>query len=307
MADARASTAVTLAQLGENALVARLVKDLPRGREVLVGPGDDCAVIGRPRDPRWTLLKADCAIESIHFVPDEDPRRVGWKALCRSLSDIAAMGGEPLHALVTVAAPREMAVSKLAALYAGLRKAARRFGVGIVGGETARSPGPLFINVALTGRVERSRCILRSGGKPGDLLYVTGRLGGALTGKHLDFVPRLIEARWLTAHARIHAMMDLSDGLGADLPRLAAASGCGVELWEERIPRTRNCTLDQALGDGEDYELLFVAPKRGAEQLEISWKKKFPNLPLTPVGILTRSGGAQPKLFTTRYGFDHFA
>lgn len=217
------------------------------------------------------------------------------------------MGGEPRHALITVAAPRTMEVSRLTALYAGLRKAARRFRFGIVGGETARSPGPLLLSVALTGTVERSRCILRSGGKPGDLLYVTGRLGGSLAGKHLDFVPRLIEARWLTAHFRIHAMIDLSDGLGSDLPRLATASRCGFELWNERVPRTPHCTLEQALGNGEDYELLFAIAKREAKKLVLSWKKKFRNLPLTPIGALTRSAGTGPELFTQSHGFDHFA
>lgn len=297
---------MTLAQLGEPALVARLIKNLPRGSDLLVGPGDDCAVIGRPRDHRWTLLKTDCAIEQIHFRAEENPRRVGWKALCRSLSDIAAMGGEPRHALITVAAPRTLDVSRLAGLYAGLRKAAKRYGVGIAGGETARSPGPLFINVALSGTVERSRCILRSGGRPGDLLHVTGRLGSSLAGRHLDFLPRLIEARWLTAHFSIRAMIDLSDGLGADLPRLAAASGCGFELWPERVPRTQGASLEQALDDGEDYELLFAVRKGDAKQLQVSWKKTFPRLPLTPIGILTRSGKGAPDIFTS-HGFDHFA
>ena len=209
---------------------------------MLVGAGDDCAVIGRPRDARWQLLKTDAVVEGVHFLAAEDPQRVGWKALCRAISDIAAMGGVPAHALITLAAPPTTRVARVKALYAGLRKAARKYGVAIVGGETSRSPGPLFLNVALTGWVERQHCVLRSGGRPGDLLYVTGRLGGSLAGKHLDFQPRLEEARWLVSHFKPRAMMDLSDGLAADLPRLAAASHCGYVVDEERLPLNRGCT-----------------------------------------------------------------
>jgi thiamine-monophosphate kinase len=305
MAGPGRSSAVTLGQLGEDAVVARLVRGLPTGSDVLVGPGDDCAVLGRPRDARWTLFKTDCVIENIHFRPDEDASRVGWKALARALSDIAAMGGEPSHGLITIAAPREMPAIRLDALDAGLRKAARRFDVAIVGGETARSPGPLFLSVALTGTVEHDRCVLRSGGKPRDAIYVTGRLGGSLQGKHLDFIPRLAEARWLTSHLKVHAMMDLSDGLAADLPRLAAASDCGFTLWENEIPRTRGCTLAQALADGEDYELLFTVAAREASSLESSWRKAFPRLRLTRIGELAlQSEIRNPKSFR---GFDHFA
>ena len=178
----------------------------------------------------------------------------------------------------------------------------------IVGGETSRTDGPLFIsNVALTGTVARGRCVLRSGGKPGDALYVTGRLGGSRAAKHLDFTPRLEAARWLAANFRPHAMMDLSDGLAADLPRLAQASSRlpGFALCEENLPRTRGCTVAQALNDGEDYELLFAIGPRAARQLEPSWRKQFPKLPLTRIGVLTRSTiNHQPS---TRHGFDHFA
>src|SRR5262249_45185593 len=161
--------------------------------------------------------------EGVHFEKKENPARVGWKALCRAVSDIAAMGGLPRHALVTIAVAREVKMAWLRGLYAGLRAAARRLGVSIVGGETSRSPGRAVMSVALTGEVERLRCVTRAGGRAGDFLFVTGRLGGSLAAKHLDFIPRLAEARWLTANFRIRAMMDLSDGLGADLPRLAKA------------------------------------------------------------------------------------
>ena len=276
----------TLADLGENRVVAALTRRLALGDDVRAGAGDDCAVIGRPRDARWQLLKTDVVIEGVHFLTDEDPRRVGWKALARAVSDIAAMGGMPSHALITLGARSETAVSWVKGLYAGLRKAARKFGVSIVGGETSHSPGPLFVNVALTGWVERTRCAFRSGGTPCDALYVTGRLGGSLRGKHLDFVPRLREARWLTAHFAIHAMMDLSDGLAADLPRLAAASHCEFEVFEDRIPCAPGSTPTQALADGEDYELLFAVSPSDSSRLESGWRKQFPRLLLSRVGSL---------------------
>ncbi len=298
----------TLADLGEDRLVSALTHRLALGEDVRVGAGDDCAVIGRPRDARWQLLKTDVVIEGVHFLPEEDPLRVGWKALCRAISDIAAMGGVPAHALITLAAAPATPVAKVEALYAGLRKAARKFGVSIVGGETARSPGPLFVNVALTGWVERARCVLRSGGRPGDALYVTGRLGGSHAGKHLDFTPRLAEARWLVTHFKPRAMMDLSDGLAADLPRLAAASGCGFEILREDLPLTRGATPESALTDGEDFELLFALPPRLAARLEPAWHRQFPRLPLTHIGTLRASQlstlHSQPS---AARGFDHFA
>jgi thiamine-monophosphate kinase len=281
------------------------VPRLATGKEVRVGVGDDCAVLGRPRDVRWQLLKTDAVVEGVHFLPTEDLRRVGWKAMCRALSDIAAMGGEPRHALVTLAVAPSRKVDDVRALYAGLRQAARKFGVSIVGGETSRSPGPLFLSIALTGEVERTRCTLRSGGRPGDVLYVTGRLGGSRAGKHLDFTPRLAEARWLVAHFRLRAMMDLSDGLAADLPRLAAASRCGFTLDRSAIPRTAGCTLEQALADGEDHELLFALAPRDCSKLEREWRRAFPKLPLTRIGALNpQSAIRNPQ---SHGGFDHFA
>jgi thiamine-monophosphate kinase len=246
-------------------------------------------------------------VEGVHFEGSESWERVGWKAICRPISDIAAMGGMPEHALVTLAIASETELARAKALYRGLRRACERFGVVIVGGETARSPGPLFCSIALAGRVERTRCVRRSGGAPGDAIYVTGRLGGSMaTGKHLDFTPRLAEARWLTEAFRLHAMMDLSDGLGADLPRLAAASGCGFEIWEDCVPRTHGCTVAEALGDGEDFELLFcVAPTAGL-RLETAWRKRFPRVPLTRIGALL-APRRRKQVMKTAHGFDHFA
>ncbi len=295
--------------------MASLVRGLASGPQVRVAAGDDCAVLGAPGAARWQLLKADALVEGVHFLPEADPRRIGWKALCRAISDVAAMGGVPEHALVTLAVHPEVEVAWVKRLYTGLEHAARRFGVRIVGGETSRSPGPLFLNITLTGTVERGRCVRRSGGKPGDALYVTGRLGGSIQGKHLNFTPRLAEARWLTEHFRLHAMMDLSDGLGADLPRLAAASGCGYGLG--KVPATPGCSQEQALNDGEDYELLFALDPKQCARLETLWPQAFPKLRLSRIGELTAPLAPPPESgppesepansLHTRHGFDHFA
>ncbi|MGV3532037.1 MAG: thiamine-phosphate kinase [Chthoniobacteraceae bacterium] len=294
-----------LSEIGEDALVATLTAGLELGEDVQIGAGDDCAVIGAKRAPRWTLLKTDAVVEGVHFGADEDWRRVGQKAMNRAISDIAAMGGVPQHALVAVAVRREESVERMKRLYQGMEKAARAFEVAIVGGETSRSPGGMFLSVTLTGWVERERCVLRSGGKPGDAVYVTGRLGGSIAGRHLDFKPRVAEARWLVESFLPSAMMDLSDGIGADLPRLADASGCGYELWRDRIPKARGCTVEQALSDGEDYELLFTIAEAKTGDLEQEWKADFPKVPLTRIGALvsaSRGGNLRSD-----HGFDHFA
>jgi thiamine-monophosphate kinase len=165
----------------------------------------------------------------------------------------------------------------------------------------------MFISVMLSGEVERHLCVFRDGGKAGDRLFVTGRLGGSGAGRHLTFEPRVEEARWLTRHFQLHAMMDLSDGLGADLPRLARASGCGWRLDEAVIPLNAGCTARQGISDGEDYELLFALAPREAYRLQILWPRKFPGLPLTEIGELTDAAPARGKKKASLHGYDHFA
>lgn len=259
----------SLSQLGENALLKRLLHNLPENDALIVGPGDDCAVVSRDED--WdTLLKTDVVVEKVHFTPDTEPERIGRKALARAVSDIAAMGGIPEHALITILCYPSRPVELLEGIYRGMGSLARRFGISLAGGETSGLPyDGLVINVALTGKVERGQAILRSGGAPGDLLFVSGLLGGSFpTGWHLDFEPRVELARGLLkAGIRPSAMMDLSDGLGTDLPRLAAASGCGFEVDESKLPCRPGFTPADAVSHGEDYELLFALSPDEAEKL----------------------------------------
>jgi thiamine-monophosphate kinase len=291
-----------LRDASEDRFLEMLLADLPLGQNTLVGPGDDCAVVQGLGIRGKLLLKTDCVVEGVHYLPEDDPQKVGWKALCRPLSDVAAMGGEPLHAMVSIMSPEDRTIAYWRSIYKGLSKAAGRFGVGIVGGETSRSQC-VAVSVSLIGRVEGARLITRSGGRPNDLLFVTGTLGGSFGGRHLNFVPRIAEGRWLSSHRYARAMIDLSDGLATDLPRLAAASKCGFQIDSAALPKTRGCDSVQAMCDGEDYELLIAVDPRLAAQLRRGWREMFPRLRLTEIGRLTKpeaSSTALPR------GFDHF-
>lgn len=300
---------MNVSDLGEDGLVAALLAQLPAGpgRGVVAGAGqDDCALVRIPGAKRWQLLKTDCVIEGVHFSPATAPRAVGRKALCRPLSDLAAAGGKPAHALVTLALRPSMPAEWAAGVYDGIGRAAEEYGVTVVGGETARTPGPCWLSVCLTGTVRPGRAVTRGGGRPGDRLYVTGRLGGSfLSGRHLLFQPRLAEARWLVKHFPVRAMMDLSDGLAADLPRMARASGTGFAVGAGQVPRAEGCTVEQALGDGEDYELLFAVGPKHADKLEHAWGARWPAVPLTGIGELAEPG-VTVGLGDER-GYDHFA
>jgi thiamine-monophosphate kinase len=293
-----------LRQLGEDRLLAQLLPHLPAAKSVVAGAGDDCALVEVRGAQDLLVLKTDCVVERVHFARDASAVQVGWKALMRPLSDFAAVSALPEFALVTLMVPSATSTSWVRQLYRGLKRAAARFEVAIVGGETSRTTGPAAITVAVVGFVEKDRRVLRSGGKSGDDLFVTGRLGGGLRGKHLRFVPRIHESRWLTRNFRVHAMIDLSDGLGADLPRLAKASQLGFTLDMERVPLSRGCKIDNAMSDGEDYELLFAIAPRHRAQLEKSWRKKFPRIALTRIGSLNQQSAISNQQLPG--GYVHF-
>ena len=289
----------TIGELGEDGLIAQLCEGLPSNERVLVGPGDDCAVVEVGGE--LVLLKTDAVVEGVHYLSDENPKRVGWKAVARVLSDFAAMGGAPGELLVTVAASREVEVLWFTELYEGMKSCLEQFGGVIVGGETSSLPigASTVISIAGRGSVQRERLVTRSGGKARDGIYVTGVLGGSIKGKHLDFHPRIREAAWLAEHFSLTAMMDLSDGLAKDLPRLAKASGCGFFINEDSVPCSEDVALREALGDGEDYELLFTCCE--AAGLLGKWAESFPNLRLTRIGELTAD-----QETSLAGGWDHF-
>ena len=279
-----------LSALGEDRLLEQISLHLPwrKTRKILAGPGEDCAIVDTQRGQNYLVLKTDCVVEGVHFLRRTNALNVGWKAMMRPLSDFAATSALPQFALITLIAPEKTEVAWVRQLYRGLRRAADRFGISIVGGESSGTPGPIAISVSIVGLVERTRAVSRRGGKPGDDLFVTGCLGGALKQKHLRFLPRIAESRWLTKNFSIHAMMDLSDGLGADLPRLARASKVGFDIELENLPLARGATIENAISEGEDYELLFAVSPRDRNSLDRQWRRKFPELPLTRIGSLNR-------------------
>ena len=293
-----------LRDIGEDRLLGQLFPRLSPGKEVRNGPGDDCAVVETRDHQNLLVLKTDCVVAGVHFSPTANALHVGWKAMMRPLSDFAATSAVPQFALITLIAPEKTKVEWVERLYRGLSRAAKRFKVSIVGGEMSGTAGPVAISVSVVGFVERNRCVSRRGGKAGDDLFVTGRLGGALKQKHLQFVPRIVESRWLTRNFPIHAMMDLSDGLGADLPRLAKASGVGFTIEMEDLPLARGAKVDNAISEGEDYELLFAISQRKRARLFRSWKKKFPKLLLTRIGSFSRLSTRNYQLLPS--GYTHF-
>ena len=291
----------------EGELLALISRELPTvDVGVLTGIGDDCAVLQPVTEGgSLELLKTDALVEGVHFANGTPWHKVGWKALCRPLSDIAAMGGSPRHALITVAAPLSWTSSEWRTLYRGIAKAAREFGVSVVGGETVRSPGPLFLSVTLTGSVSARNLKLRSGANPGDLICVTGKLGGSFkSGRHLTFQPRVAEGRWLGGEGAVTAMMDLSDGLGSDLPKMALESACSFRLAPDSMPKHTSCSVSEALSDGEDYELLLTVNPRHWPSLQSRWDQASPMLSLTPIGLMLPSGEDSTPLTE---GYDHLA
>ncbi len=292
----------TLADIGEDALVRLLTRTLKTDNDVLLGPGDDCAVVRMPRGAQSLVLKTDTIVEGVHFTAETPAKWIGRKAMARVLSDFAAMAAIPRHALVTLIAPPTTWVKRVQAIYQGLSKLADEFEVRVVGGETSRGD-QLSLTVSLSGFVPARRWITRSAARAGDVLYVTGRLGGSIRGRHLRFQPLVKESLIIAEKLKPTAMMDLSDGLAKDLPRLAAASGVGWHLLLDQIPITAGCSLPQALHDGEDYHLLFATAPTLKKQALMECQALCPGLRFHAIGKLTE--GEKSGLLE-RGGWDHF-
>jgi len=304
-------------------------------RELRLGIGDDAALF-RARPGHEIVLTCDWFLEGTHFLRGKHPpSSVGWKCLARAVSDIAAMGGLPRCFLLSLALPASHTGRWLDQFLGGLRRASGEFQCSLAGGDTTRR-NEILINVTVIGEIQTGRAALRSGARPGDLVYVSGRLGEAELGlqllkrslrgtrpkdpgmkKHLYPEPRLALGQWLAKNQLASAMMDLSDGLSSDLPRLCAASGVGARLeavkipvarTSNRSPKNRAATLRLALHGGDDYELLFTVPGKRAKLLP----RSFQGLLLTPIGIvipdrkivLVNDGGREHQL--TPGGWDPF-
>ena len=278
-------------------LINKLTLGLPADETVITGPGDDCAVLQIAE--QTLLFKTDAIVEGVHFGEDASPEQIGHKALARPLSDIAAMGGDPTHALITLGINKDIKQNYVEAVYTGLRSCAAQYGVNIVGGEITTLPH-LTLSVSLLGTVKNP--MMRFGSNTGDAIFVTGELGRSIAEHHLNFNPRIIESRWLSDSFDIHAMIDLSDGLASDLRHLLTIN-TGAEILVSALPIRRvagelaqqnpssKSAMLAALTDGEDYELLFTVSRKDAVSLLDAWKKRFPNISLKCIGKITDQPG----------------
>jgi thiamine-monophosphate kinase len=306
-----------------------------RSRFLTLGIGDDAALVSGT--PGYEIvLTCDWFLEGTHFLRDKHPAdAVGWKCLARAISDIAAMGAAPRCFLLSLALPRELAGAWLDDFLGGLRRAARRFGCSLAGGDTTERR-EVLLNVGVIGEVRCGREVRRSGARPGDIIYVSGRLGEAELGlqllqerkrglsarearlrKHLYPEPRLELGRWLSEKRVASAMMDLSDGLSSDLRRLCEASRVGAVIESDLLPTVRVKKLERnrgvnplqlALHGGDDYELLFTVPKSKAKRLPHS----VGGVAITRIGEITRTreltvtdGKGQPRVLKPG-GWDPF-
>ena len=262
----------------EFAFIDWLRSRTPAGQRVVVGIGDDAAVVAWP-DPTHLVITTDMLLEGSCFrLAEAGARRVGNKAMSVNLSDIAAMAARPVAAVVSVGLPRAGGRALAEELYLGLREVADDFATPIVGGDTNSWDGPLTISVTLIGETTPRGAVRRNGARPGDWLIVTGPLGGSILGHHLDFTPRVREALALHNLVDLHAMIDISDGLARDLSHLCEESRVGAVVIAESLPiredarklaaTTGRTVTQHALADGEDFELLFaVSPADGVRLL----------------------------------------
>ncbi len=333
-----------VSQLGEFPLIDLVSRIVGVERsDIVVGIGDDVAVLGEQGD-ELLLATVDSQVESVHFLRDcITPFQLGRRALAINLSDIAAMGGTPQYALVSLALPADTEVAWVEELYRGLREEGDRFGVAVVGGNMARSLGGVFVDVCVLGRVRREHLLLRSGAGVGDRILVTGQLGDSAAGlslllhdrldvaeqdreqllaRHLTPTPRLAESAVIAWSGLATAMIDISDGLSSDLGHICQRSGVGARVWVERLPisaATRRVAglinkapWHLALTGGEDYELCFTAPPEAAEGLTEAVSRET-GTPVTVVGeILPEAEGRRLVLEDGREvlleakGWEHF-
>ena len=256
----------TLAQIGEFGFIDLIKKKMKVSSHVIRGIGDDAAVVKVAKD-KLLLLATDMLLEGVHFTRQMSSTGIGHKAMGCNISDIAAMGGTPSYALVSLGIPGKISLSFIRGIYEGMQSLARGYGISIVGGDTIKS-NKIIINVALIGEAKKENIVLRSGAKAGDWIFVTGPLGKSFVTKwHLQFSPRLKESRYLVKNFKPTAMIDVSDGLAADLGHILEESRAGAVLEEVKIPRRKKASLQEALCDGEDFELVFTLPKKSAEKL----------------------------------------
>lgn len=298
-------------------------------RAILAGIGDDCAILRLAG--RDTLVTTDFTLEGIHFRRDwHTPESVGHRCLARGLSDIAAMGGQPVAVFLSLALPGDLPQSWVSRFTRSLISLAEKHGASVAGGDTAQSPDGILADIIVLGTVPRGKSVLRSGARPGDRIYVSGELGGSADAlvrmraqpqkkvnprdylRHFYPEPRVELGRILREKSLASAMIDTSDGLSTDLAHICEESGVGAEIESSAIPRasvgkpSHEVDLDLALHGGEDYELLFTAP-RGKRI-----PAKIERVAITQIGVITRSrqiflsSPEGPRYELHPLGWEHF-
>lgn len=302
--------------MSETVLIRWLRNRIRPGPTIRLGPGDDAAVLAPARRSR-IVVTTDAFLEGTHFPPRADPARVGHKVIAASTSDIAAMGCYPRASFVTLALNSSSRNDFVLALAEAIIAAAEKYGAPVAGGDVTSWTAPLAITVTVVGETRGLKPVLRSGARPADRIFVTGRLGGSLLGRHLDATPRIREGLFLNRRIRVHAMIDLSDGLSTDLNHVTEESGVGALIRESAIPvspaarqladRDGIPALRHALDDGEDFELLFAVPPGRAALLLKTWPF---DTPLTEIGVITRKGVLLERADGSReplqpHGYEH--
>jgi len=303
------SRARSVAALGEIELIARIRGWLGGvSPDAPFGIGDDCAVTPPARGPG--LVTTDPVIHGRHFDDRTPARLVGAKLLKRNLSDIAAMGGRPQSAVISLALDPRTRIDWLEAFYRGLAECARRHRVSIVGGDVAQADGTFVATLTLIGQSSGSRYLTRQGARIGDSIWVTGALGqNPGSEHHLRFTPRLREGAWLARQPEVHSMMDVSDGLAKDLPALTPA-GAEVSILEAHIPRRAQVNLRRALTAGEDYELLFALSRQAdPDQFQRRWRRAFPKLRLSRLGEFVHASEVPQDCLRLEdyHGYEHLS
>ena len=314
-----ANKSASKAAAGELALIRLIRQRVPRASrgEVRLGIGDDCALL-RPRRGEEFAITTDLTIVGRHFwLATHPPESIGHRAIARGLSDLAAMGARPVEAFVSLAVPGELAGKWTRRFYDGLLGLARAHRTTLAGGDVSEALIPLA-DIVLVGSVPAGKALLRSGARPGEILYVTGTLGGSAAGLarleemagpgrrsamrrriatsdepltlHLHPQPRIAQGLWLRRKGLATAAIDLSDGLSTDLAHLCEESGVMAEIEAERLPIHPGATLEQALNGGEDYELLFTAPESARVPRAIA------GVPVTRIGRILRRSGRRPTI-----------
>jgi thiamine-monophosphate kinase len=290
--------------LAEKSIITGIRRQTRQGRGVIAGIGDDCAILRIPPGHQ-ALVTTDFSLEGVHFRREwHPPEVVGHRCLVRGLSDIAAMGGEPIAAFLSLAVPRSLPQSWVDRFLKGLLRLADKFGTSLAGGDTAESPGGVLADIVVVGSVPKGAALRRSGARPGDRIYVSGALGGSAAALNLLFsghklraadfpqhfrpLPRLEVGQFLRRKKLASAMIDISDGLSTDLAHICEESGVGAEIQSDAIPRSaigkpgHEVDLNFAVHGGDDYELLFTAPRGKPVPVRIA------GVPITQIGRITR-------------------